>query len=319
MLGAMFAAAAFNLLFDCACIPDGMKLYTQIATDAYIGAKLSKSEILSLKYIITPAVILFCSILIFSTGLGFYIAHISDLTLSTALFSMAPAGISDMTLASMDFPDSEPAVVALIQTFRIIFTVCLLPPLIKAINPNRKSFTAQTPFTAQLSKTAEIRWKDLFLTLTVGLFAGLAGKYFGIPGGTIIFPLMGTAAFHIQTGRGYMPLRLRQFTQIFAGSLIGCTVDRSQIIQIIKLKEVVIIAVASFILLDLVVGILISKVSNPDLVTALFSCAPGGLSDMALIAEDMGADSLKITGMHTVRLVGVVVIYPPLINLLACE
>ena len=37
---------------------------------------------------------------------------------------------------------------------------------------------------------------------------------------------------------------------------------------------------------------------------------------MALIAEDMGADSVKVAGMHIVRLVGIVALYPLIIHVL---
>ena len=51
-----------------------------------------------------------------------------------------------------------------------------------------------------------------------------------------------------------------------------------------------------------------------DIITALFASAPGGVTDMALIAEDMGADSTKIAGMHSLRLITVIILFPSLIG-----
>ena len=113
-----------------------------------------------------------------------------------------------------------------------------------------------------------------------------------------------------------MPLRLRQFIQVFAGALIGCTVNRQQVFQMLELYDVVILAVVSFIVLDLVAGVMIARCTDMDLVSALFSCAPGGLTDMALIADDMGADSVKVAGMHLLRLVSVIAFYPAIISVL---
>ena len=70
------------------------------------------------------------------------------------------------------------------------------------------------------------------------------------------------------------------------------------------------------ILLDLAAAWLIQRWTSMDMITALFASAPGGVTDMALIAEDMGADSVKVTGMHTVRLIGVISLYPALISVL---
>lgn len=82
----------------------------------------------------------------------------------------------------------------------------------------------------------------------------------------------------------------------------------------IELRIVVGIAVFSFILLDLVAAAIVAKTTGMDIVTALFSCAPGGLTDMSLIAEEMGAHSLKVAGIHTIRLVAIVALYPIIIQ-----
>ena len=314
LIGSMIAVAIFNVAFESAFMPVQLKMYTQIATGTYLGAKISKTDLMNLKQILRPAVILCCVMVMFTLTVGFLICIISELSVPTALFSMAPAGISDMTLASMDFEDSDPAVVALIQTLRIIFTICTLPPLIKWVDHRWPSHSKGIGRKGEKA-APKATWQNLLLTLAVGLITGATGKWLGIPGGAITFAMLGCAAFHISTGRGYMPLRLRQFIQLFAGALIGCTVGRAEIWQIIELWDIVILAVVSFILLDVLAAVVIAKFSDMDLTTALFSCAPGGLTDMALIAEDMGSDGLKVTGMHTIRLIGVVATYPAIIGL----
>ena len=84
----------------------------------------------------------------------------------------------------------------------------------------------------------------------------------------------------------------------------------------LELWDVVVLAVFSFVILDLVAGMLIARLTDMDLVTALFSCAPGGLTDMTLIAADLGADGVKVAGMHMIRLVSVIALYPLMINYL---
>lgn len=84
----------------------------------------------------------------------------------------------------------------------------------------------------------------------------------------------------------------------------------------IELWDVVILAIVSFIVLDLVAGVIISKTTDMDLISALFSSAPGGLTDMTLIAAELGADGVKVAGMHMIRLVSVIACYPTLIQLI---
>ena len=313
LIGAMLATIVLNLTFEMAYMPTGLKFYTQIATGAYVGAKISRSDAQGLRVIMKPALILSAVMLAFTVAVGWIICRISRLTVATALFSMAPAGITDMTLASMDF-DAEPSVVALIQTLRIVFTICLLPPIIRKIARRcpRPSSSSAAPVGKRTARTAG----DLAVTLLIALICGAIGKKLGVPGGAIAFSMAGCAVFNIHFDKGYMPLRLRQFIQVFAGALIGCTVSRQQIVQMLELYDVVILAIASFIVLDLVAAFIIARFTDMDPVSALFSCAPGGLTDMALIADDMGANSVKVAGMHLLRLVSVIAFYPAIISIL---
>ena len=316
LIGSMLLTAALNVAFSAAYMPADVKFYTQVATGIYIGAKISRSNLQDLKRILKPALLLLLIMLIFSVCVGLVIYSVSDLSISTALFAMAPGGITDMTLASMDF-SAESSVVALIQTLRVIFTTALLPFLIKWVHSRRKStITAQKDASSTPKSKRSSGPLDLGLTLLIGLFSGAVGKYLDFPCGAIAFSMVGCATFNVVTDRGYMPLNLRRFVQMFAGALIGCTVGRSQILQMLELWNVTILAIASFLLLDLLSAAAISRVFRIDAVTALFACAPGGVSDMALIAEDMGADSVTVAGMHVVRLIGIVALYPIIIQIL---
>lgn len=314
LVGSMIAVMVFNVVFDMAYMPQGLKFYTQIATGAYVGAKISRQDAMDLRHIIKPALILSAVMLVFTVSMGWLICQISHLAVPTALFAMAPAGITDMTLASMDFAYAEPSVVALIQTLRVVFTILILPPLIRRF-ANRTAEDEQAgsrTVPAKAKKTLE----ELAVTVLVALVCGWAGKKLGVPGGAIAFSMAGCAMFNIKTGHGYMPLKLRQFVQVFAGALIGTTVGRQQALQMLELWNVVLLAVVSFIVLDLIAGALIAKCTDMDPVTALFSCAPGGLTDMTLIAADLGADGVKVAGMHMIRLVSVIALYPTIIHVL---
>ena len=334
LIGSMVVVAVLNVAFGTAYMPVSWKFYTQISTGAYLGAKISKTDAVGLKIILKPAVILAVVMLAFTIVVGVAIEQVSDLTIATALFAIAPAGITDMTLASMEF-DAEPSIVALIQTIRIVFTICLFPPMIRAIEKLQSAHPAAKPIaenpeplpspepTAEPEPEAQPeapkRKKtlgELAVTLVIALIFGRLGKAIGVPAGAITCSMFACAVYNILSDRAYMPLRLRQFIQLFAGALIGCTVGREQVMQMLRLYKVVLLAVLGFILLDLVAAWIINRRTEMDIITALFSSAPGGLTDMALIAEDMGADSVKIAGMHTLRLIGVVMLYPSIISIL---
>ena len=314
LIGAMASTAAMNLLFQAAYMPTEVKFFTQVATGVYIGAKISRSNLGDLRSILRPVLVLLAIMLSFAAAMGTLIYSISSLSVPTALFAMAPGGITDMTLASMDF-GAESSVVALVQTLRVIFTTALLPWLIRLLRDRAPHAAAAAPSSGAKQKRKRT-WGDLGLTLLIGLLCGGLGKSLGVPCGAIAFSMAGCAVFNVLTDRSYMPLNLRRFVQMFAGALIGCTVGRAQIMQMLDLGWAAVIAVVSFILLDLAAGWAMMRWFHMDTTTALFACAPGGITDMALIAEEMGADSVKVAGMHIVRLIGIVALYPLIIQAL---
>lgn len=312
LVGAMLSTAIFNVIFGAAYMPAGLKFYTQIGTGAFIGAKLSKSDVIDLRQVLRPALILSVVMLCFTVVVAFLVCRISDLTIATALFAVAPAGITDMTLVSMDVADTQPSVVALMQTIRVIGIVCILPPVIRRLAGKYQFAGAEG--TKHVSSAVEKSGLNLVLTLVIAWLGGLAGRAVGMPGGTLAFSMASCAGFNILFNKGFMPLRLRQFIQVFAGALIGCTIGREEFFQLIHLYKPVLLAIASFVILDFVATAIVVKWTDMDAVSALFACAPGGLTDMTLIAEEMGADSVKVVGIHTIRLVSVVAVYPMLID-----
>lgn len=210
LIGAMIFTAVLSVVSQAAYIPSELKFYTQIATGAYIGAKISKSDVMSLREVVKPAIILMLVMLAFSIGVGLLIYRISKLSIATALFSMAPAGVSDMALASMDF-DAEPSVVAFMQTMRIIFILFLIPLMIKGINQKYPALnqSSERNATERAATKGSGGWRDPGLTLCAALICGGVGKALNVPGGAIAFSMAGCASVNIMTGHGYMPLKLR--------------------------------------------------------------------------------------------------------------
>lgn len=52
------------------------------------------------------------------------------------------------------------------------------------------------------------------------------------------------------------------------------------------------------------------KVTQLDLATALVSAMPAGLSDIAVVSSDLGANSTQTTVVHTIRTLFAIIILP---------
>ena len=71
--------------------------------------------------------------------------------------------------------------------------------------------------------------------------------------------------------------------------------------------------VGAFLIMNLSIGALIHAISPLDWVTALMCVVPGGITDIPIIAADMGADTPKVALMQLARYILGVALFPPMI------
>lgn len=69
------------------------------------------------------------------------------------------------------------------------------------------------------------------------------------------------------------------------------------------------IIMVGYFVFNWLVTLILLRFKDFDVVTAFFSCTPGGAADICLIVEDMGGDAAKISVMQTVRACTVISFY----------
>ena len=87
----------------------------------------------------------------------------------------------------------------------------------------------------------------------------------------------------------------------------------------IGLKKIIIpsiILVIGLTTLSVILGYTIHKFTGIDLPTALFSAAPGGLTDMTIMSESFGAKTHIVALLHLIRLTTVLTVLPMVIKIL---
>lgn len=159
----------------------------------------------------------------------------------------------------------------------------------------------------------------MFLHLLLTLLAAFCGGWvllkIKVPGGMLVGAIIGAAVLNIAAGSAVMTVSAKVFAQIAAGAFIGCSVQREDVRQFRRLLKPAVINLSCMLALNLLVGFLIWTVSSRlDFVTAMFSAVPGGISDIPIIAEDMGANAPQVAVMQFVRLLVGIGIFPGLIQ-----
>jgi membrane AbrB-like protein len=321
MIGSMLAVAVFNILTGSAYFPQNIKIVTQIAAGAFIGAGIKKKDVLDLKYMLKPAVLMVTLMITLDLFMGYLMHKASGIDLITALFAAAPAGVVDMSLISDDM-GADSSKVAVLQLVRLMSVMIILPPLIKALSCKDDSIKVNDEQViskkeaVKPEKTKRTNAINLTITMVTAFTLGLIGYVLKVPAGTITFSMASVGALNIVSGRGYMPLNLRRFTQVCAGALIGSRMSFSDLLALRIVIVPAFILLVGIILVNLFIGYLISKVGKIGIVTSLLASAPGGLSDMALIAKDLGGDSPKVAILQLSRYICIIGIFPIIIKLI---
>jgi uncharacterized protein len=150
---------------------------------------------------------------------------------------------------------------------------------------------------------------SIALTLLTALAGGTLAHVFRLPGGAILWALLPVAALRLLID-GFVPLPSghRVAAQILIGIAIGSTLTRNPVLALRPLVVPVGLSLVVLLGIALMSGIIFAAVTDLPLLTTLFSTAPGGASDMAAAALQLGADVPLIAGFHLVRQVLIFVV-----------
>jgi membrane AbrB-like protein len=320
IIGSLVGVAALQIFTGAAALPANAKLFTQIVAGLFIGKNIRRQDFAVLRPIAKYAFITVAGVIAFSLAMGFVLYLFSGYDLVTSLFCAAPGGIIDMTLAAHDL-GGDAAVVSLHQLFRFIGVVALIPAILSknAAKPQKpccgQPQSVRLPGKEDWPADKKRRWA--LLTFGAATAGGLIGRLSGIPAGAIIFSLFGAAALNIGSGSAYMPIWAKRVAQLLAGALIGSGITLETLISLRSAILTTTMVLAGFLTMNLALGFLLHRISGIDLMTSFFSCCPGGLSDIVLIADDFGVDMPKLTVIQVLRCVCVLGLYPSVVYLVS--
>ena len=312
MLGALFLVALFNICSNKAFLPNYFKFITQIATGTFIGSKFRSEDIKMLKKVIIPGMTMVLLMITFSFILSYLMSTFLGIDNLTSFFATAPGGIMDISLIAYDFK-ANTSQVALLQLIRLISVISFVPFFTKKCyeKSNKKNISFEQEIKNEIKEE-----KSFLFTIIVGIIGGIIGYFSHLPAGTMSCSMALVAYFNVKTHKAYMPLTLRKIIQSFGGALIGAKVTLSDVIALKDLILPIILIIIGFCLMNVFVGFFLYKTTKFSLSTALLSASPGGMSDISLMAEDLGANGPQVASMQFLRAIFIVGVYPIIIKIL---
>jgi len=321
LIGALLFVAILSITTGKAYFPTQVRPVVQIFAGAIVGSRMHKADMFQLKTIILPAGLLVFGMLILNLSVGYIIHRQAGLELSTALLGSAPGGIMDMALIAEDLGADAVRVTAL-QFVRVVAILGILPSLLRFFHKKRStSQSGREPVSEKLleKKTQgfnhepiSIRRKTVVFLRTIACAAvcGLLVNMTIIPAGPLVGSMLGTIIATLLFKAAYVPQKARTLTMICAGALIGSRIGMAELLGLREIMIPAIILVVVMLASSFLFGILVHKVSKMDIQTCLLASAAGGVVEMALIADEMDADSPKVAAIHFVRFVCVIALFP---------
>ncbi len=155
----------------------------------------------------------------------------------------------------------------------------------------------------------------LLILHCVGTAGGLFLRKFRLPAGALVGALLAAMLINsMYTTDLLYPYELRLFIQILSGLVIGTRFTRSDIRSLRSMALPVFILMAVLLATNLLFAFIMEYSTELSFMTSFFACAPGGVSDLALVATDFGAVMEHVALLQLFRLVTVILVFPPMIR-----
>ncbi|MDC7234733.1 MAG: AbrB family transcriptional regulator [Spirochaetales bacterium] len=155
------------------------------------------------------------------------------------------------------------------------------------------------------------------MTILIGITGGIIGIKLKLPAGALFGAMVATAIYNLLCNKGYIPPQLDTVMQIVIGTMIGLNFNLETVKGLKSVFFAAVIMVIGLLVFSLILGWLISRLTGMDLITALFSASPGGLSNIVLISKAYGGQAHIVALLHTLRLVAVVVFMPVIVQFIS--
>lgn len=152
----------------------------------------------------------------------------------------------------------------------------------------------------------------LFSLLLAGAFGGYLAQLLRLPGGAALGAMVAVVALNVALGDrpATVPKGLDFAALVLVGVSVGASITRDALAGAanLMLPSLLILGILSGV--GVILALMLQRFFGFDLTTALFAAAPGGMTNMAILAKDAGGNGFSVALVHLVRLVGIFIFVP---------
>lgn len=226
-----------------------------------------------------------------------FFERIAGFDRATAFFSSMPGGLTDMVMMSADAGGNQRAV-TLIQSTRIVLLVFLVPIWLQ--------FQDGIKVGGAIVQTRHL-WETSLLDLVVLLGLGWAGwrgaEWLKLAGAPIVGPMLASAVVHAAgLTAAKVPFEILTFSQVALGIMLGA---RFRGLTLHEFATTMVWGIAYTVILlalSVMAALAIERLTGFGHVAVLLAYAPGGQTELNLLAFILGTDVAFVALHHLVRL-----------------
>lgn len=221
----------------------------------------------------------------------------------TAYFAGMPGGLAEMVEIG-EARGADVRQVVLAHSLRIVVTIALVALWFRVIEGYAvgRSIAADGP---------PLQVADAALLLASAVFGSLAGRALHLPAPAFLGPMIFSAVLHMAgLAEGSPPGVLVNAAQIILGSVIGCRFTGIRVTELARAAVLSLVATLLSLLVALGFGLAMRHIAGIELEQALLALAPGGLTEMGLVALAIHADVAFVALHHAARILFVILIAP---------
>lgn len=240
-------------------------------------------------------------ILIIGSGMVFF-ERLARFDRPTAFFCAVPGGLTDMITMAAD-AGAKTRSVTLIQATRILMIVALLPFWLKMTG--HQGIGGGFIPGIHLS---EFKLVDAAVLLGIGMAGWLLARRIGLAGAPLVGPMILSGLAHASgLTSARVPIELMNFAQITLGILLGAQFRGVTWKEFSTTMVWGIVFAFLLIVFTALVATGVSSLTGFDSTTVLLAYAPGGQSELNLLAYILGLD-VAFTALHHLARLAIVIL-----------
>ncbi len=225
----------------------------------------------------------------------------------TAYFASVPGGLSEMTLMGEHY-GGKPPVISLIHVVRIIFVVSVVPIYFRFVQG--LEVPSLPPQTVSI---LSFPLDEAAILTACAAFGVLLGRLVHLPAPAFFGPFLLSAAIHtLGLSSTPPPAECIAGAQIVVGASIGARFSGYRLGDFTAVIMVGIASAAAMVFLAAVFAAALAPFVPQGAVVLFLAFAPGGLTEMSLIALSMDQDPAFIAALHLIRILSIIALATPL-------